>query len=307
MNRKQFRRKAFMFGILTVFCINMQAQLTIKGEYFGVSSYRDADNKKVGNAKGSAVVFQGSLNVPIYTQKDSLNRLTMWSIAINASYASLNNKNFTEDLLIPEIMNYQAAINYLRPISPKWSLLATIGAGVYMPTTQLSQIRINNVLANVGMLFIRRITSNFDAGIGIAMNNTFGYPMVFPALYIGWNYDNIWRAKVSALNGINCSVGYKLNEKLILNFNIDMNGQMAIVKKDNKDKIFTHQYIVIGAQPEFCINNKISIPITIGFSATRGSYFDDRSISAFFRSMSREYDPSFQIAPYIAGSLNISF
>lgn len=102
-------------------------------------------------------------------------------------------------------------------------------------------------------------------------------------------------------------LGYKLNDFTSLNFITEMNGQMALTKKDNKEKIFTHQYIVVGLRPSINISDKISIPITVGFNAMRAAYYDNRNIKAFFQSMSREYDPCFQISPYLSASVEINF
>ena len=66
---------------------------------------------------------------------------------------------------------------------------------------------------------------------------------------------------------------------------------MALTELNVADKIFTHQYIVVGFRPEFKVN------------AVRNAYYDGRSLSAFFKAMGREYDPCFQIAPYFSVSI----
>lgn len=301
------KTKMFLTVLLLLVCIIGKAQVSLKTEYFGKSSYRDEKNQKVANSKGSAVVYQGSINVPFVQKVNDRNQPTIWGVGISGAYVELNNHNFTDDLVLAQIMNLQLALFHIRPISEKWSIMANIGAGIYTPNTKFSKIRMRNILGNIGLIFIRHFQPNIEIGGGLAFNNTFGYPMLFPALYFSWEYNKQFICKVSALNGLNLLLGYKLNDFTSLNFITEMNGQMALTKKDGKEKIFTHQYIVIGLRPSISISDKISIPITIGFNAMRAAYYDNRSIKALFQSMSREYDPCFQISPYLSASVEINF
>ncbi len=297
----------FLTVLLLLACIIGKAQVLLKTEYFGKSSYRDENNQKVADSKGSAVVYQGSINVPFVQKVNDRSQPTIWGVGISGAYVELNNHNFTDDLVLPQIMNLQLALFHIRPISEKWSIMVNIGAGIYTPDTKFSKIRMRNILGNVGLIFIRHFQPTIEIGGGLAFNNTFGYPMLFPALYFSWEYNKQFICKVAALDGLNLLLGYKLNDFTSLNFITEMNGQMALTEKDGKEKIFTHQYIVIGLRPSISISDKISIPITIGFNAMRAAYYDNRSIKALFRSMSREYDPCFQISPYLSASVEINF
>lgn len=300
---KSMKTKMFLTVLLLLASIRGNAQISLKTEYFGQSSYRDENNQKVANSKGSAVVYQGSINVPFVQKVNDKNQSTIWGVGISGAYVELNNHNFTDDLVLPQIMNVQLALFHIRPINEKWSILANVGAGIYTP----DKVRMRNLLGNIGLIFIRHIKPDIEIGGGLAFNNTFGYPMLFPALYFSWNYNKQFICKISALDGLNLLLGYKLNDFASLNFITEMNGQMALTKKDGKEKIFTHQYIVIGIRPSININDKISIPITLGFNAMRAAYYDNRDIKAFFQSMSREYDPCFQISPYLSASVEINF
>ena len=77
---------------------------------------------------------------------------------------------------------------------------------------------------------------------------------------------------------------------------------MALTELNVADKIFTHQYIVVGFRPEFKVSKHISLPVMVGINAVRNAYYG-RSLSAFFKAMGREYDPCFQIAPYFSVSI----
>lgn len=60
-------------------------------------------------------------------------------------------------------------------------------------------------------------------------------------------------------------------------------------------------------QPELTLSRSFSIPLTIGFVADRAAYYDDRSLKAFFKGMSREYDPHFSPAFYASVGIKYGF
>ncbi len=299
------KRTFFLLSMILIWS-NTSSQIIFKTEYFGKSSYRmtegDSD-KKVGNSKGAAIVYQGGINIPLSIKMNENNRPSMWSISVGGAYVNLNNSNFTEDLVIDGIMNLGLSINHLRPISNKWSLMASIGGGIYMPTTRFSQIRYKNMLGNLGAVFIYHLNPNLELGGGIAINNSFGYPIAFPALYLKWNTGDRYTVNVSMLDGIEISAGYNANNYLSLNIVAEMNGQMALLEKNGKDKIFSHQYIVAGFRPEIKLGKLVSIPVTAGIHAMRPAEITNRSLKSLFQD--RGY--YFQISFYTSAGLKISF
>lgn len=297
-------KKALLLITLSI-GLAVNAQIDFKAEYFGKSSYRmtegDSD-EKVGNSKGSAQVYQGGVNIPLSMKLDDQNRPTMWAVNAGGAYVKLDNRNFTEPLVIDEILNMGLNIMHMRPISNKWSMLASVGAGLYMPGTKTSDMRFKNLLANVGAIFICRINPNLDLGGGVALNNSFGYPMIFPAFYLNWNTSGRYAVNVSMANGFEASVSYNVNKSMVLKLVAEMNGQMAIIEQDGKDKIFSHQYTIVGFKPEFKIGKYLSIPITAGISAMRPAEITNRELKSLFQD--RGY--YFQIAPYVSAGLKVN-
>ncbi|MDU1904349.1 MAG: DUF6268 family outer membrane beta-barrel protein [Dysgonomonas sp.] len=299
-------KKVLLLVFISIVYTNIEAQIMFKTEYFGTSSYRlsegDSD-EKVGNSKGSAIVYQGGINIPLSMKLNENNRPTMWSISAGGAYAKLNNKNFTEALVIDEIMNIGLSLNHLRPLNKRWSMLLAVGGGIYMPTTRFSEIRYKNILANVGAVFICHLKPNLELGGGIALNNSFGYPMVFPAFYLNWMTEGRYSVKASMMEGLEISAGYKATKFLDLNIVAEMNGQMALFEQDGEDKIFSHQYIVVGFRPEIKIGKHLSIPLTAGIHAIRPAEISDRKLKSMFQN--REY--YFQVSPYVSAGLTIGF
>lgn len=285
---------------------SVNAQITFKTEYFGESSYRimehDTD-KKVGNSKGSAMVYQGGIHIPLSMSLDENNRPTMWSVNAGGAYAKLDNINFTEPLVIDELLNLGLSISHLRPLSDNWSMMAMIGGGIYMPGTRFSQISFKNVLGSIGAIFIYHLNPNLELGGGVAMNNSFGYPMLFPAFYLNGITEGRFTVKVAMMEGLEMSAGYHVSKNLGLHIIAEMNGQMALLEQDGKDKIFSHQYIVAGFRPEIKINKYISIPITAGIHAMRPAEMMNRKLKSIFQ----DKGYYFQISPYVSAGLTIGF
>ncbi|MDH6303957.1 hypothetical protein M2459_000288 [Parabacteroides sp. PF5-5] len=298
----------FAAAISLLVSTGLSAQLSIKTECFGSSSYwldkGEDPREKIGNAEGSAKVFQANLNIPVSVKTNKNGKPIIWGVGVGGSYVSLDNKNFTENLVISEIVNIELGIQHIRPISDKWSLMAGIGGGIYTSSSEFSRISWKHVLGSMHAIFVCQVRPNMELGGGIAVNSTFGYPMAFPAMYLNWRLQGKFDFNLSMTNGLNIGLGLKLNNFLSLSLIGEMNGQMALLEKDEKDVMFTHQYMVTGLRPEIKIGKTVSIPLTAGINAMRSAYYSDRTLKAMFKSDNNYY---FQISPYVSAGLTVNF
>lgn len=291
--------------LLTVSCFNLSAQVFIKGEYIGSSKYKDIDGNETGG-KGDATVLSGGIQIPLSMKMNENNRITAWGIGLAGSYTSLSNKNIPKSLCPSEILNAQTSLTHLRPISKNWSIMASAGFGVYMGHTNLSKVKMKNVLGHGGVIFIWHLKDNLDIGLGPAINTAFGYPMAFPAFYVNWRLSGRYEVNASMMNSLQISASMAMGKNFRLGIISEADGSLSLEKIDGKDKMFTHNYIIAGLRPEFRFG-KLSIPVTIGISADRVGYYTDRNLKAFFKTMSREHDPYFKVAPYLSVALAYKF
>ncbi len=301
--------KKILFLVLAVVLYTnatAQVQVELKSEYLGKSSYRMTEgetSKKVGDSKGSAMVHQANVSIPISLKLNELKRPTMWAINVGTAYAKLDNENFTEPLVINKIMNIGLSVNHLRPLNDKWSMAATLGGGIYMPSSNFSDMELKNLLGSVGVVFIRHLKPNLDLGGGLALNNSFGVPMVFPAFYLNWRTEGKYDFKIALMKGLEMSVGYNLHRNLRLSVIAEINGQTALLEQEGKDKIFSHLYMVTGFRPEIKLGRAISIPITVGMNVWRPTQMTDRTLKSIFQE--KEY--YFQASPYGSVGLKMKF
>lgn len=266
----------FIFFSNTIF-----AQIEIKTEYIPSTSYRDVDNNKNGG-KGDMQTVQGKIQLPISIKNDPINnRPIAWAIGLGASYASLDNKNLSTDLCLSEMLNAQVGLIHLRPISSKWSIMAILGVGIY--TSNLDDISFDHMLAQGGVLFIKHTKKNIDWGIGAAINNALGYPMLFPSFYFDWKLTGKYQFKVSFYDDFSASSSMDFCKgKYRLSLVGMANGLSSLTEKDGKKMIFVNRYSSVGIKPEIFINKSFSVSMTCGVTVMRETYFQKRTLKALF-------------------------
>jgi hypothetical protein len=297
-----------VLGILL--CVEGKAQqVSFKTEYLGNSGYYflppgEKPREKIGDSNGSAVVYQGAVNIPLSMKMNENNRPTAWGIGLGGSYTSLNNKNFT-DYMPSEIMNLQVGLYHLRPLNDKWSMRASLGGGIFTSSTDFSKIRFKNVLGSAGVVFIRHLKPNLSIGGGVAINSSLGYPMIFPAVYLNWNIEGKFDVNVELVEGLDVSVGYDFNDRFKLSYALEMNGQAALLEKDGKDMIFSHQYIVTGFRPEIKVGKTgLSMTAMAGLNLFRPASYSDRTLKGVFAT---DNDYYFSVSPYVSFGIKYNF
>jgi len=284
-------------------------EVSFKAEYLGTSDYYylppgDKPRERIGDGKGSALVYQAGINIPLAKKLDENNRPTAWGIGLGGSYVSLSNRNFADDM-VSEIMNVQLALYHLRPLNERWSMRASVGMGIFAPSTDVGKIGFRNVLASGGVVFIRHLKPNLDIGGGLAINSSLGYPMAFPSVYVKWKTSGKFDVNVELVEGLDVSVGYEIKDNLKLSYALEMNGQVALLKKDGKDVIFSHQYIVTGFRPEIKFGKKgLSVTGMAGLNLYRPASYSDRTLKGVFAGNN---DYFFSVSPYASVGLKMKF
>ena len=291
-----------MFTLLMWMPEAMRAQVIVKTGYISSSSYKDENGQETGG-KGDLKFVEGSVNVPVSQKLNERKQPTVWIVSAGGGYTSMNNKNLQSYIDIDQTINLQLGVTNIRPVSKKWMLLTTVGVGVYTA----SDIRMKNVLGQGGAVFIRQLKPNLSLGAGLAINNTFGYPMIFPAIYFDWSTEGRYEIKVSMMNAMEVSAGMHLNKYLKVSLMAEMNGALALVEREGKDVMFSQQYIIVGLQPELNLGSSLAITATGGLSCSRIAYYTTRTLKAFFEDMSRDTDPYFKPAVYVSMGMKYKF
>ena len=309
-------KEIFTFIILLL-GVNSFAQISIKTEYISSSEFYDAvADTNTGN--GSAMIYSAGAMVPLSMQAsaedDPYKRATIWGVALSGTFVKMDNHNFPIGKELPsQVMNLGATALHLRPLKERWSMLMALGIGSYTPENRLSAIRIDeNVLANGALVFIWHWRPNLEIGGGVALNNSFGYPMVFPALYLKYKggFSDKFTIDINLLDGTKVAFGYDYSENLSLKLVANIGGYSAYLRRNGQKEMFSSQTFSVGLEPEFKLGKHISIPVTFGGSFIRSGRYRERTLSAMFASEAKNEDGSarssvFLPALYFAAGITI--
>ena len=309
-------KEIFTFIILLL-GVNSFAQISVKTEYISNSEFYDAvADTNTGN--GSAMIYSAGAMVPLSMQAsaedDPYKRATIWGVALSGTFVKMDNHNFPIGKELPsQVMNLGATALHLRPLKERWSMLMALGIGSYTPENRLSAIRIDeNVLANGALVFIWHWRPNLEIGGGVALNNSFGYPMVFPALYLKYKggFSDKFTIDVSLLDGTKVAFGYDYSENLSLKLVANIGGYLAYLRRNGQKEMFSSQTFFVGLEPEFKLGKHVSIPLTVGGSFIRSGRYRERTLSAMFASEAKNEDGSarssvFLPALYFAAGITI--
>ena len=309
-------KEIFTFIILLL-GVNSFAQISVKTEYISSSEFYDAvADTNTGN--GSAMIYSVGAMVPLSMQAsaedDPYKRATIWGVALSGTFVKMDNQNFPIGKELPsQVMNLGATVLHLRPLKERWSMLMALGIGSYTPENRLSAIRIGeNVLANGALVFIWHWRPNLEIGGGVALNNSFGYPMVFPALYLKYKggFSDKFTIDINLLDGTKVAFGYDYSENLSLKLVANIGGYLAYLRRNGQKEMFSSQTFFVGLEPEFKLGKHISIPVTFGGSFIRSGRYRERTLSAMFASEAKNEDGSarssvFLPALYFAAGITI--
>ena len=309
-------KEIFTFIILLL-GVNSFAQISVKTEYIGNSEFYDAvADTNTGN--GSAMIYSVGAMVPLSMQAsaedDPYKRATIWGVALSGTFVKMDNHNFPIGKELPsQVMNLGATVLHLRPLKERWSMLMALGIGSYTPENRLSAIHIDeNVLANGALVFIWHWRPNLEIGGGVALNNSFGYPMVFPALYLKYKggFSDKFTIDINLLDGTKVAFGYDYSENLSLKLVANIGGYSAYLRRNGQKEMFSSQTFFVGLEPEFKLGKHISIPVTFGGSFIRSGRYRERTLSAMFASEAKNEDGSarssvFLPALYFAAGITI--
>ena len=303
--------------IMLCFVAKTFAQISVKTEYISNSKFYDAV-ADTNTGDGSAMIYSVGALVPLSMQApkedDPYQRPTVWGVSLNGTFVQMDNHNFPLGKEHPsQVMNLGVSAIHLRPLKERWSMLMALGAGSYTPENRLSAIRIGeNVLANGAFILVWHLQPNLEIGGGVALNNSFGYPMVFPAFYLKYKggFSDKFTIDINLLDGTKVAFGYDYSENLSLKLVANIGGYLAYLRRNGQKEMFSSQTFFVGLEPEFKIGKHVSIPLTVGGSLVRSGRYRERKLSAMFASEAKNEDGSarssvFLPALYFAAGITI--
>ncbi|MCD7973294.1 MAG: DUF6268 family outer membrane beta-barrel protein [Candidatus Azobacteroides sp.] len=284
--------------------IETQGQVYLKSEYASFSSFKDENNQKTGGS-GDMFKVSGGCTLPLSFKEEENNRIKMWEVSLDATYAKYNNKNIPTFMHPDNIINTTLSISHLRPIGRKWSMLGVLGGGIY---SDPSQIKAKSILGSGGIVFICHISDNLDVGIGIGVSNSYGIPLGLPMGYLNWHIDGKYEVKVNMLEAAELSAAVVFNDWFKIRLiGLEVDGMSAVMDVEGKSKIFGSVSIKSGLQADFKMGKTSSIQLIGGGLWNRTACVINRNIKDYFKWFGREFDPGFQPVMYFQVGYKLGF
>lgn len=206
-----FLRALLLMAASVSFFSSVSAQGYINYESIGESRLVDELGNQYGS--GGMQVVSGGYNIPLSVKKNDRGQVKSWSANISASYARLDNYGEAKTLNPDDMLDAGVSLMFNTPISKRWNLMATAGAGIYAPT---GEIKLESVLGSGGVVFVRKMSKTVNLGVGVGLTNSYGPPMVMPMLYFSWQQSGRFNLNVDMSSVIKVSASTQLNKWLSL-------------------------------------------------------------------------------------------
>ncbi len=285
--------------------IESHAQGWLKTEYMTSSKYGYEEGEKIGS--GDLMKISGAYNLPFSLKQNERGQVTMWSASIYGAYGILNNKSGAAGFNPNEILNTSINLTHIRPISAKWSLLITLGGGIYSAP---DEIKANSILVNGGVIFMYKLRNNLDLGIGAGLTNSFGIPVAMPMFLVNWNALGKYDLKVNMSSGLEISGAYKFNNKFKLKLvAMEVDGMSAVMNVNGESMIYASATLKSYLCPEYKIGKSSTLYLGVGGNWLRSADLTNRTLKDFFNSMFSDKNDKmlFSAAGYFAVGFRYGF
>ncbi len=275
----------------------------ISYDYASASTLKDEAGNRYGS--GDMQIVSGGYNIPLSMKRNDRQQLTAWSASVYGAYGTFSNRGQAKDLNPDNIVNGSLNLSHIRPLSERWSAIASIGAGVYAPANEISA---KSILANGGFIFVYKLNKNMNIGVGAGLTNSYGVPMILPMLYFNWMQTGRYEFKVDMSSGLKISASTWLGERIKIELAaLEMDGMSAVMKVDGKSKIYSTVMLKSYISPSFQVTKRTNLYLGVGGNWVRGISMSDRSLKGFFNNFKDDDDPEFGVALRLTAGLRYKF
>lgn len=245
---------------MTSFSLMGFSQGFINYENVASTTLKGKDGNKYGT--GDLQRISGRFSLPLYRSLNESNQPTAWGLTLSASYNKMNNEEEAQELNPDEVLNTTLTISHIRPLSERWSLMASLGAGIYaMP----DEIRWQSILANGAVFFIYRLHENLSIGLGGGLTNSYGAPILLPMGYLNWKTNGRYNVIIDIANAPKVQVTTQIGNAVKMELTaIEIDGMSAVINVDGKYKLYSSTMLRSGLTASLRVFDKASIYAGVG-------------------------------------------
>jgi len=288
--------------LLTAACTAASAQGLIETDYLTASDMNDKAGANHGS--GDMLRVKGRYTLPLSVKMNERRQPTAWSLTLAASHAWTDCKGEAETIIPDKILNASLNVSHTRPLSERWTLIASLGAGVYSAPDEVAW---RSVLANGAAIFAYKFTDNLSAGFGLGLTNSYGAPMVLPMGYLRWQTSGNVKVSVNMANSMSIKGSTMFGKVFGLELTaIEMDGMSAVRRIDGETKIFSMTMMRSSICPTFHIAKKTTLRLGIGGTWLRSVRTSDRSLKGFFSTFGSD-DGKYNFHPSLRFNVGLSY
>lgn len=277
------------------------AQGYIRSDYLFSSTFKDENGNKLGS--GDLSKMSGRYTHTFSAKQNDWKQITAWSATLSGTYGILNNRNMLNGMNPDEILNINLSVAHIRPLSKKWSLITSLGVGVY---SEPNHITAKSILANGGAIFIYKVNDKLDVGLGVGLTNSYGVPIIMPMSYLKFNLTGKYELKIDLSTKIEVSATAKYSDRFKLKLvAIEMDGISAVMKRDGKSMIYSSTMMRSYLAPEFKITKSSTIFFGVGGAWSRSAQLSERTLKSFWNNFKDDDNEKYRFKP--TGYLTIGF
>lgn len=238
---------------------------------------KDEDNEKLG--AGDMWQLRGRYTFLFSAKQNARKQLVVWSGTLSGMYAHMNNEGMAAEANPNDVLNVAFNVSHLRPFSPRWYMMASLGIGVY---TVPKDISFKSILANGAVIFAYKLRDNLDIGAGAGLTNSYGVPLIMPMGFLKWNITGPYEVNVEVAGHMKASVSREFPDRFRLSLvPIDMDGMSAVAKRNGDYKIYGATRMRAYIRPEYKTGKKSYIYAEMGTSLYHTVKMSDRSYKGF--------------------------
>lgn len=276
--------------IWTVLLVSLSLRSFCQGyvnyDHLPSSTFKDKEGNKHGS--GSLQRISGRYTIPLSRHQNERNQPTAWGMTLSASYGIMDNEGEARELNPDHVLNTSLTVSHMRPLSERWSLIASLGCGIYSAP---DEIRWQSLLANGSFIFAYRLRDNLSIGIGGGLTNSYGVPIIMPMGYLNWKTNGRYEVTIDIANAPKIQVATQAGKAVRLELTaIEMDGMSAVTRVDGKQKIYSSTMIRSGLNASFRLLGKASVYAGVGGAWLRSTEITDRNLKSFFKSLSDDGD-----------------
>lgn len=197
---------------------------------------------------------------------------------VNATYIRLSNKDYDQQIFPKELLSATAGFQYMQSMRNRWSLMAIAAVSL---GTDLEEINGQDLFLQGGVLFIKQSSKKFSYGVGGVLTNTFGTPMILPAVFVRWKTDSRYAIDINFPE--KASITTSLNKYTDLSLAIRLSGNTYdVTHSPNGKRLMGIMQINAGLENTWHVGKHLDWVIAGGSTLVNDATFSDKKLSEMF-------------------------